>query len=82
MVALGYALLALGFIVGLYGEIRFLVVAYNRNLWWFFWLPVRATRSVDFPFPESEGHHQAIRSVVARTLGGWLGLLDVGHCLA
>ncbi len=29
-------LLALGLIVGLYGEVRFLVVTYNRNLWWFF----------------------------------------------
>jgi hypothetical protein len=36
MVSLGYILLALGFIIGLYGEIRFLVAAYNRNLWWFF----------------------------------------------
>jgi hypothetical protein len=36
MVPLGYMLLAVGFIVGLYGEVRFLAVAYNRNLWWFF----------------------------------------------
>jgi hypothetical protein len=36
MVLLGYILLAFGLIVGLYGEVRFLVVAYNRNLWWFF----------------------------------------------
>jgi hypothetical protein len=36
MVALGYALLALGFAVGLYGDVRFLVAAYRWNLWWFF----------------------------------------------
>jgi hypothetical protein len=36
MVPVGYILLALGLIVGIYGEVRFLVVAYNRNLWWFF----------------------------------------------
>ncbi len=35
MVPLGYILLAVGLIIGLYGEVRFLVVAYNRNLWWF-----------------------------------------------
>jgi hypothetical protein len=43
MVPFGYILLAIGFIIGLYGEIRFLVSAYNRNLWWFFgclFLPV------------------------------------------
>ena len=28
--------MALGVIVCLYGQVRFLVVAYNRNLWWFF----------------------------------------------
>ena len=36
MTPLGYILLVAGFIVGIYGEVRFLVVAYNRNLWWFF----------------------------------------------
>jgi hypothetical protein len=36
MTLFGYALLALGAIVCLYGQIRFLVVAWNRNLWWFF----------------------------------------------
>ena len=36
MMPLGYMLLALGVVVGLYGQVRFLVVAYNRNLWWFF----------------------------------------------
>ena len=36
MVALGYIVLVLGLIVWLYGQARFLVVAYKRNLWWFF----------------------------------------------
>ena len=36
MALLGYILLVAGFMVGIYGEVRFLVVAYNRNLWWFF----------------------------------------------
>jgi len=36
MVALGYMLLVLGLMVWLYGQARFLVVAYHRNLWWFF----------------------------------------------
>jgi hypothetical protein len=43
MVPFGYILLAIGFAVGLYGEIRFLVAAYKRNLSWFFgclFLPV------------------------------------------
>ncbi len=34
MLTLRCVLLALGLIVGLYGEVRFLVVTYNRNLWW------------------------------------------------
>jgi hypothetical protein len=29
-------LLLVGVVVNLYGELRFLVVADNRNLWWFF----------------------------------------------
>ena len=36
MVPLGYVLLILGMAAGLYWQVRFLVVAYNRNLWWFF----------------------------------------------
>jgi hypothetical protein len=36
MVTLGYIVLVLGLLVWLYGELRFLVVAYHRNLWWFF----------------------------------------------
>jgi hypothetical protein len=36
MVAVGYIVLVLGILVWLYGELRFLVVAYRRNLWWFF----------------------------------------------
>jgi hypothetical protein len=32
---LGYILLVAGFMAGIYGEVRFLVVAYNRNLWWY-----------------------------------------------
>ena len=36
MVTLGYVLLTIGVIVAIYGEVRFLVVAYNRSLWWFF----------------------------------------------
>ena len=36
MVPVGYMLLVLGFVVGLYWQVRFLVVAYNRSLWWFF----------------------------------------------
>jgi hypothetical protein len=33
---LGYALMVLGLLIGIYGELRFLVVAYNRSLPWFF----------------------------------------------
>ena len=36
MVTLGCIVLAIGLIVGIYGEVRFLVVAYDRSLWWFF----------------------------------------------
>ncbi len=36
MTFLGCALLFFGVIACLYGQVRFLVVAWNRNLWWFF----------------------------------------------
>jgi hypothetical protein len=36
MTPLGYALMFLGCSVCLYGQARILVVAYKRNLWWFF----------------------------------------------
>jgi hypothetical protein len=36
MVLLGYILLTVGFIGGLYWQVRFLVLAYNQSLWWFF----------------------------------------------
>jgi FtsH-binding integral membrane protein len=36
MTYLGYAVLVIGVIVCLYGQVRFLAVAYKRNLWWFF----------------------------------------------
>ena len=36
MIPIGYILLIVGFIFCLYWQIRFLVVAYNQSLWWFF----------------------------------------------
>jgi hypothetical protein len=36
MVVIGYILLTVGFIVCLYWQVRFLVLAYNQSLWWFF----------------------------------------------
>ena len=36
MVVLGYILLTAGMLFGLYWQVRFLVVAYHRSLWWFF----------------------------------------------
>ena len=36
MAVLGYLLLAFGLLVYVYGEVRFLVVAYRLSLWWFF----------------------------------------------
>jgi len=36
MTAIGYILVALGFILGIVGEAMFLVVAYKRSLLWFF----------------------------------------------
>jgi hypothetical protein len=36
MIAVGYILLALGFILCVIGEVMFLVVVYKRNLFWFF----------------------------------------------
>jgi len=36
VVLAGYILMVLGLLVGIYGELRFLVVAYNRSLLWFF----------------------------------------------
>jgi hypothetical protein len=36
MAPLGYILLAVGLILAIYGDVRFLVVAYNQSLWWFF----------------------------------------------
>jgi hypothetical protein len=34
--SVGYILIGLGVILAFYGEVRFLVVACHRNLWWFF----------------------------------------------
>src|SRR5437773_9659958 len=36
MIALGYILLVVGVILGIVGEVMFLVVAYKRSLLWFF----------------------------------------------
>jgi len=36
MIALAYILLILGFVIGLYGEVRFLVMAYRHGAGWFF----------------------------------------------
>jgi hypothetical protein len=36
MVAIGYVLLVLGLIYGLYWQIKFLTIAYDRSLWWLF----------------------------------------------
>jgi hypothetical protein len=36
MVISGYALLFLGLLAWIVGEVMFLTVAYRRNLWWFF----------------------------------------------
>ncbi len=36
MLILGYILLSAGLLAALYGEVRFLVVAYKQSLWWFF----------------------------------------------
>lgn len=36
MVPVGYILLIASCIFGIYWQIRFLVVAYNRSFWWFF----------------------------------------------
>jgi hypothetical protein len=36
MIALGYILLVAGLVIGIVGDLMFLVVAYKRSLWWFF----------------------------------------------
>ena len=36
MVVLGYMLLTVGLVACLYWQVRFLVLAYNQSLWWFF----------------------------------------------
>ena len=56
-VALGYILIAFGFIAGIVGETMFLVVAYKRSLFWFFRLPFCADSLLDFLFIEYEGDH-------------------------
>jgi len=80
MVPLGYILLGLGFLVGLYGEIRFLVAAYNRNLWWFFgclFLPVVGwvflflnLRATVRPFALS------LVGLIVAGLGSWMAGID------
>jgi hypothetical protein len=35
MTIVGYILIFSGIIVSLFGEVRFLVVAYKHNVWWF-----------------------------------------------
>ncbi len=34
MLVIGYILLGLGFLIGLYWQLRFLAVAYDRSVWW------------------------------------------------
>ena len=34
MVPVGYTLLAMGVTISLYGQVRFLAVAYRRSIWW------------------------------------------------
>jgi hypothetical protein len=36
MAIIGYILLVVGLIASFYWQLRFLVVAYNQSLWWFF----------------------------------------------
>jgi hypothetical protein len=35
MIVLGYMFLFVGIIISLFGGIRFLVIAYQHNVWWF-----------------------------------------------
>jgi hypothetical protein len=80
MMSFGYILLALGFIIDLYGEIRFLVAAYNRNLWWFFgclFLPVVGwvflllnLKATVKPFALS------LLGLIVASLGSWIAGID------
>lgn len=76
MVIIGYILVVLGVIVCLYWQIRFLVIAYDRGIWWFFgclfvpfvdwvflFLNFKASRK---PFGLS------MLGLIVASLGGWL----------
>ena len=79
MIALGYILLVVGVIIGIVGEVMFLVVAYKRSLLWFFGCLFIPIVCYDFLFFEYESHHQAIRASSARPAVGRCGLL-FGWC--
>jgi len=80
MVVVGYTLLALGLIVCFYGQLRFLVVAYNRSFWWFFgclfvplvvWLFLFLNfRTTVKPFGLS------VLGLIVAGLGGWMTDVD------
>lgn len=80
MVPLGYILLVVGFVIGLFGDIRFLVVAYKRNLWWFFgclFLPIVSwvffflnLKATVKPFALS------MTGLIVAALGSWMAGID------
>jgi hypothetical protein len=80
MAILGYMLLVLGLIACLYWQLRFLVVAYNRSLWWFFgclFVPL-----VDWIFlclnfkAAAKPFGLSMLGLLVAGLGGWMAGVD------
>ncbi len=72
--------MALGFIIGLYGEIRFLVVAYKRNLWWFFgclFLPIVGWVFLAFNLKTTiKPFALSLIGLIVAGLGAWMAGID------
>jgi len=79
MMLIGYIILVLGLVLALYGEVRFLVVAYNRSLWWFFGCLFVPFVSWFFLFFNLKAAIRPFALSVAGLLAAGLGCLATGE---
>ncbi len=76
MLVIGYIVLGLGLLVGLYWQLRFLAVTYDRSVWWllgclfvpfvdfvFLWLNFKATR---------KAFGLSLLGLAVAAVGGWM----------
>jgi hypothetical protein len=76
MVLIGYICLGLGLIFWFYWQLRFLVVAYNRSLWWFFgclFVPCVDWLFLFLNFKTTvKPYSLSLLGLIVAGLGGWL----------